>query len=83
VDLEFDAAIGGFLEFRRIYRVAQRGAGGGRVFAADAAFRLAEDLQESVATLEPTTNDQRQTIEGMVSKVIPAEPVPLKFEDKI
>jgi hypothetical protein len=53
------------------------------VNAADAAFRLADDLQESVTKLEQTTSDQRQAVEGMVFKVIPAEPVPLKFEDKI
>lgn len=49
----------------------------------DAAISLADDLAESVDTLERTTSEERRAVEGLHFKFIPDEPVPLKFKEKI
>lgn len=50
---------------------------------ADAAERLVDDLQESRATLERTTAEERRAVEGIPFKFIPSQPVPLRFRDKL
>jgi hypothetical protein len=50
---------------------------------ADAATRLIDDLQMATEALERDANDQRRAVEGMTFKVIPIEPLALKFRDKL
>ncbi len=50
---------------------------------ADASISLADDLHESQETLERTMGDERRAILGMQFKFIPAEPVALKFKEKV
>jgi tetratricopeptide (TPR) repeat protein len=49
----------------------------------DATISLADDLAESVETLERTSSEERRAVEGIHFKFIPDEPVPLKFKEKI
>jgi hypothetical protein len=48
----------------------------------DAAVSLADDLGESVETLERTTSEERRAVEGIHFKFIPEETVPVKFKEK-
>jgi tetratricopeptide (TPR) repeat protein len=50
---------------------------------ADAATRLADDLQMSATTLERTISDEQRAIQGTPFKVIPAQQIQLKFREKI
>ncbi|HXW56110.1 MAG TPA: hypothetical protein VEJ67_10200 [Candidatus Cybelea sp.] len=50
---------------------------------AEAATRLVDDLQMDTTTLERDASDQRRAIEGIGFKVIPVEPLGLKFRDKL
>ncbi len=50
---------------------------------ADASISLADDLYETQQALEQTMSDERRAVEGMQFKLIPAEPVALKFKEKV
>jgi tetratricopeptide (TPR) repeat protein len=52
------------------------------VHMADAVLRLAENLDESVTTLERTSGDQRRAIEGMEFKIIPTQQWQLKYRER-
>jgi hypothetical protein len=50
---------------------------------ADAATRLADDLQMSATMLERTISDEQRAMEGMEFKIIPTQPNLMKFRDKL
>jgi len=50
---------------------------------ADATTRLADDLQMSAASLERTVSDQQRAIQGTQFKIIPTQPFPLRFREKL
>ena len=49
----------------------------------DAATRLADDLQMSVAALERTIADQQRAVVGTQFKIIPTQENPPKFREKL
>lgn len=65
----------------KVFREVAQGARAADI--ADAATRLADDLQESVETLERTAGDQRRAIEGATFKAIPSQSASEKFSEKL
>jgi tetratricopeptide (TPR) repeat protein len=61
------------------HEVAQ---GARAVNIADASISLADDLGESVETLELTTSEERRAVDGIHFKFIPDKTVALKFKEK-
>lgn len=67
----------------QVYRTYQSAARGVRVAdAAEAATRLADDLQMSTTALERTISDQQRAMVGTEFKIIPTQQYPLKFREK-
>jgi len=68
------------LQVYRTYRTVARGVRAADL--ADAATRLADDLQMSATALERTISDQQRAVVGTQFKIIPTQQNQLKFREK-